>query len=217
MNNKISKEIYYDIYEKIYNFIYNIKDALNFRLINKYSNNAFINNLKNIKIDIIPHSTFININECDICYKKCKRNNNNNNNNNYKNIKINRFNQLIYAYDRLPNKCIIHCNNKYCHLSAVKKYLIDIKRNNIYPFCILTSEFLYNNYEILINNKKHIILKYFKETIRKYNNNWYIKCDLLCTQNYIQLNTINNIIDYNLFNWYLNRKPIFSKCPNNMD
>ena len=188
----------YDMYELIFykltNNNRNIKNILNFRLLNKSCNDIFKSYFKQVNIDISPRSTFINLNECFICYS----------------IK-NDLQQLIYNYDSLPHKCINHCDNLYCHISAIKRYLIDIKKNHIYPFCKITNKFIMENYDILVNdNSNNNTIKDFDiKTLKKYRNKWYIKIQhLMLFQRYNRLNNIQYLIDDNLFWWFLNRNNI---------
>ena len=175
----------YDILEIIFNKIDLINDIFNFRLINKQFDTIFKNDFKKIKVDIIPRCTFINFKECYVC------------NNKFNNVK-----QLIYKYDSLPHKCIFHCTQKNCYLMVIKRYLMDIKNNNIYPFCYIEK----NNIEKFKNNN-NIISNFYIESLRKYNSKWYIKCDCnkLHREKYIKLSNIDVIKNLNLFNWYLTR------------
>ena len=170
--------------------IENIDDTyvlFKFRLINKTFNQIFMNYFKSIKINIIPRSTFINIHKCNIC--KC--------NICLKSNSFYKYNKkLIYKYDALPHKCIIHCINKKCYLSAIKKYLIDIKYNNVYPFCKLTDKFIEEN---------NFIKKYYTDNIRKWENNWYIECEDIYSSRFYKINNLHNLINDNLFGWFLNR------------
>ena len=180
-----------------------VSSILKFRLLNKNSNEIFQNYFKQIKVDLISRSTFIKMNECFVCDKV------NNNPTDFK--------QLVYKYDSPPHKCIMHCNNYYCHLSAVKRYLLDIKKNHIYPFCKETNKFIMDNYDVLVDNKETYNQKtisseietFYIETLRRYRNKWYIKLQYcMVFEKYFTLNTIDNIIDNNLFGWFLNRKSI---------
>ena len=152
-------------------------------MINKKFNKVFTNYFKSIKTNIIPESTFINIHECNICFE------------------LNSYNkyqkQLIYKHDQLPHKCIIHCLNKKCYLSAIKKYLIDIKYNNVYPFCQITDKFVEDNY---------CVKKYNIDNIRKWNNKWYIECEDMYFSQFYKINNLDNLINHNLFDWFLNRE-----------
>tara|TARA_B100001093_G_scaffold148422_1_gene141147 strand:- start:2674 stop:3249 length:576 start_codon:yes stop_codon:yes gene_type:complete len=187
----------FDIYEYISNKIEYIDEILNFRLINKSCNIIFINYFKNIKVNIFPSITFIKYNECCVC-----------NNKSNDNIIIKYF---IYNYDKLPHKSIVHCNKKYCNLMAIKKYLIDIKKNNIYPFCYFNKTeklFIKANEKYLDFN---IIKSIYINTLKLYNNNWYVKCDMVYKHKYIYIKTIDGILDNNLFSWFLKRKLIHIK------
>lgn len=188
--NDINELIFY----KLINNNENIKDILNFRLLNKSCNDIFKSYFKQVNIDISPRSTFINLNECFICYS----------------IK-NDLQQLIYNYDSLPHKCINHCDNLYCHISAIKRYLIDIKKNHIYPFCKVTNKFIMKNYNILVNDNSNnkTIIDFDIRTLKKYRNKWYLKIEhLMLFQRYNRLNSIQYLIDDNLFWWFLNRRNI---------
>jgi len=171
-----------DIIECIFSNIYDAYVSFIFRLINKTFNEIFMNYFKLIKTNIIPRSTFINISECNICFKL---------NSLHKYQK-----QLIYKYDALPHKCIIHCLNKKCYLSAIKKYLIDIKCNNVYPFFQVTDKFIEENYFI----KRNL------ENIRKWENKWYIEYEDIYSSRFYRIKNFHNLINNNLFGWYLNRK-----------
>lgn len=172
-----------DIVYYIFNIINNAYDIFNVRLINKKFNNEFIRYFKFLKIYIIPRGIFINIHKCYICNKINS---------------LHKYNkQLIYKFDRLPHKCIIHCTNKVCYLSALKKYLIDIKHNNIYPFCEITDKFILDNY---------FIKKYYIDNVKKCNNKWYIECEDIHSLRYYKINNIENLKNNNLFPWFLNRK-----------
>ena len=188
----------YDMYELIFykltNNNSNIKHILNFRLLNKSCNDIFKSYFKQVDIYISPRSTFINLNECFICYS----------------IK-NDLQQLIYNYDSLPHKCINHCDNLYCHISAIKRYLIDIKKNHIYPFCKVTNKFIMENYDILVNDdsNNNTIIDFDIRTLKKYRNKWYVKIQhLMLFQRYNRLNSVQYVIDDNLFWWFLNRRNI---------
>ena len=185
-----------DILDIIFKNILTFKDSIKFRLIDKDCNEIFKYYFLNLKVDIIPRSTFINFSECGVCYQKS--------------IKMNQF---IYNYDRLPHKCLIYCNNKECSCIVIKKYLMDIKKNNIYPFCIVNKNFFSNNESIF--NKLHI--KYFEiNSLRIYNNKWYVKFDLIYRTIYLKIKNLKGIYDFNLFSWFLKRKNI-SKNQENMD
>ena len=186
----------------------NIIGILKFRLLDKTCNNIFQSYFKQINVDIISRATFIKMNECFICDDKITDTHKH---------KHKQFKQLIYKYDSPPHKCIIHCNNPHCYLSAIKRYLIDIKKNHIYPFCQETNKFIMDNYDILVNNKDTHNEKsnswnkeiYYIETLRKYKNKFYIKLQYcMIFEKYFTLNKVDNIIDYNLFGWFLNRKSI---------
>lgn len=188
----------YDMYElifyKLINNNSNIKHLFNFRLLNKSCNDIFKSYFKQVDIDISPRSTFINLNECFICYS----------------IK-NDLQQLIYNYDSLPHKCINHCDNINCHISAIKRYLIDIKKNNIYPFCKVTNKFIMENYDILVNDNSNnnTIIDFDVRTLKKYRNKWYVKIEhLMLFQRYNRLNSVQYLIDDNLFWWFLSRRNI---------
>ena len=172
-----------DIIECIFSNIDNADVSFKFRLINKTFNEIFMNYFKSIKTNIIPRSAFINIRECNVCFKL---------NSLHKYQK-----QLIYKYDALPHKCIIHCLNKKCYLSAIKKYLIDIKYNNVYPFCQVTDKFIEENY---------FIKKYYMDNIRKWENKWYIECEDIYSSRFYRINNLHNLINHNLFGWFLNRR-----------
>lgn len=177
---------YYDIFEIIFNYFVEINDVFSFRLINKDTNDIYKYYFKKIKIDIMPRSTFINFRECYVCYKKSET-----------------VKQLIYKYDSLPHKCLIHCTNKSCYLSVIKRYLNDIKNNNIYPFCDIKNE----NIQIFKKNNK-ILTNFYLDTLKKYNGKWYIKtdCNLIVKQKYMRIKDLNYINNLNLFRWYLLRK-----------
>ena len=177
--------MYYDILELLFKDLHDIYDVLNFRLINKSTNDIYKYYFKKIKIDILPRSTFINFKECYVCYKKC-----------------NSVKQLIYKYDSLPHKCLIHCTNKLCYLSVIKRYLYDIKNNHIYPFCYIKNK---NIDQFKCNNK--ILTKYYLESLKKYKGKWYIKIDdnIIGKQKYIKIKDITYIKNLNLFGWYLSR------------
>ena len=136
----------YDILEMLFERLNNIYDVFNFRLLNKDTNNIYKYYFKKIKLDIMPRSTFINFKECYVCYKKCES-----------------VKQLIYKYDSLPHKCLIHCTDKLCYLSAIKRYLNDIKNNNIYPFYFIKNE----DRQIFKNNNR-IVNNFYLETLKKY-------------------------------------------------
>ena len=177
-----------DILTVIYNNIQNIHDVFNFRLINKSCNNIFKDEFNNIIINICPRSSFLNIKECQVCYSKKKP-----------------VKKFIYKHDCIPYSCLTYCNNKYCKLTVIKRYLLDIKKNNIYPFCSSTNQFILDNYDILINHNNKYIQKYKIESLKKYNNNWYIKLQYTYMCRYHKLNSIKNILNYNLFSWFLYR------------
>lgn len=174
-----------DIIFYIFNQIKKCKTAFNFRLINKLYNDIYKSYFHNLKINIIARSTYINIRECGVCYKL--------------NTSFINFKQLIYKFDTYPRKCIIHCNNKKCYLSAIKKYLMDIHNNDIYPFCDISQKFLKQNY---------FIKKYYIENIKKIDNKWYIECEDIYSLKFYRVNNIDTLINYNLFPWFLNRKKI---------
>ena len=176
----------YDILQLLFDNMYKIKDILNFRIISKECNEIFKNYFNKIKVDIIPRSTFINFIECNVCYKKCKS-----------------IKQLIYEYDSLPHKCLLHCTNKLCFFMVIKRYLIDIKNNKIYPFCFIKNE----DRQIFKNNNK-ILTNFYLETLKRYNGKWYIKIDnnLIIKQKYIKIKDISYVNNLNLFGWYLYRK-----------
>lgn len=175
----------YDIFEIILTHIESAIDVFNFRLINKDTNKMYKHYFKKIRVDIMPRSTFINNKECYLCYSRNKT-----------------VKQLIYKYDSFPNKCLIHCENKSCYLSSIKKYLNDIKNNHIYPFCIIKKEHIN-----LFKYKNKIVRDYYLDTLKKYNGNWYIKCDnaLLSKIKYIKISNVNKLKNLNLFGWYLSR------------
>ena len=174
-----------DIIKFIFSNIYDTCVSFKFRLINKTFNEIFMNYFKSIKTNIIPRSAFINIRECNIC--KCNIC-----------LKINSLynKKLIYKYDSLPHKCIIHCLNKKCYLSAIKKYLIDIKYNNVYPFCEITDKFIEENY---------FVKKYYIDNVRKWENKWYIECEDIYSSRFYRINNLHNLINHNLFEWFLDR------------
>lgn len=176
----------YDILELLFKNLHNIYHVFNFRLINKDTNDIYKYYFTKIKIDIMPRSTFINLRECYVCYKKCKS-----------------AKQLIYKYDSLPHKSLICCKNKLCYLSVIKRYLNDIKNNNIYPFNFIKNE----DMEVFKNNNK-ILTNFYLETLKKYNSKWYIKinCNIINKQIYIQIEDTRYINNLNLFEWYLFRK-----------
>lgn len=185
-----------DILEIIFKNLFTFKSAINFRLIDKECNEIFKSYFIKLKVDIIPRSTFINFSECSICYKK-----------------RNKLKQFIYNYDILPHKCIIHCDNKDCTCITIKKYLIDIKKNDIYPFCIINKNFFDNNKSIF----EKFNMKYFYiDTLRCYNKRWYVKFDLIYRISYLKIKNLKGIFDFNLFSWFLNRKNI-SKNQDDMD
>lgn len=175
----------YDILEIIFNNFNSINDIFNFRLVNKQFDKIFKDEFKKINVDIISRCTFINFKECYVCCNK------------FNNVK-----QLIYKYDSLPHKCILHCTQKYCYLMSIKRYLSDIKNNNIYPFCYIEKK---NLEKFKINN--NLTTNFYIESLRKYNGKWYIKYDYekLYKQKYIKLTDIILIKNLNLFNWYLKR------------
>lgn len=199
--NDINELIFYKLINKNTNII-NIQYILNFRLLNKSCNDIFKSYFKQVNIDISPRSTFINLNECFICYS----------------IK-NDLQQLIYNYDSLPHKCINHCDNLYCHISAIKRYLIDIKKNHIYPFCKVTNKFIMENSYILVNdNNNNTIIDFDIRTLKKYKNEWYVKIEhLMLSKHYNRLNSIQYLIDDNLFWWFLNRSNIVCTFTNNVN
>ena len=137
-------------------------------------------------MDVFPRTKFIKFFECFICNSICK------------NMK-----QILYKYDRFPQKSIKHCNNLDCHLIAIKRYLVDIKNNNIYPFCEINNKFFDDNLKIININKIEI------ESLRKYKKDWYIKIqNLSLFMEYTKLMNVNNLVDYGLFNWFLDRNPV---------
>jgi len=138
MNNDLLEYIF----EKLKETETKILSILKFRLLNKNSNEIFKNYFKQIKVDLISRYTFIKMNECFVCDNVISTSNTSSN-----------LKQLVYKFDSPPHKCIMHCNNYHCQLSAVKRYLIDIKNNHIYPFCKETNKFIMDNYDILVNNK----------------------------------------------------------------
>jgi hypothetical protein len=176
----------YDILELLFKKLYNINDVFNFRLIDKDTNDIFKDYFKKIKIDIIPRSTFINFRECYVCYRKCDS-----------------VKQLIYKYDSLPHKSLIHCTNKLCYLSVIKRYLHDIKSNNIYPFC-----FIKNEDKQLFKSNNKILTNFYLDSLKKYNGKWYIKTDsdIIVKQKYIRIKNLKHLNNLNLFWWYLGRK-----------
>jgi hypothetical protein len=177
--------MYYDIFELIYNELINARDILNFRLLNKECNNIFIDYFQKIKTNFYPRTTYINIYSCNVC-----------NDFNDSNDDTDNLNFFIYKYDRLPHKCVIHCMNKNCFISVIKKYLIDIKINNIYPFHVITDEFIQKN------NLKNIN----KDSLLKYNNKYYIRYrDDYFNERYTQVRGISKLKNNNLFNWFLKR------------
>lgn len=177
---------YYDILEIIFTYLIEIDDFFSFKLINKDTNDICKHYFKKIKIDIIPRRTFINFTECYVCYKKC-----------------NSVKKLIYKYDSLPHKCLIHCTNKLCYLSVIKRYLNDIKNNHIYPFSFIRNK----DIEIFKNNNK-ILTNFYLDTLKKYNGNWYIKtdCNIIVKQKYMRIKNLNHLNNLNLFGWYLSRE-----------
>ena len=195
------------IFEKLKETETKVTSILKFRLLNKNSNEIFQDYFKQIKVDLISRYTFIKMNECFVCDNVISTSNTSNTSSNLK--------QLVYKYDSPPHKCIMHCNNYHCHLSAVKRYLIDIKNNHIYPFCKETNKFIMDNYDVLVDNKETYnektisseIETFYIETLRKYRNKWYIKIQYcMIFEKYFQLNNMENIINYNLFGWFLNRR-----------
>lgn len=176
----------YDILELLFKNLYNINDVFNFRIINKECNEIFKTYFNQIKVDIIPRSTFIHFRECYVCYKKCES-----------------VNEFIYKYDCLPHKCLIHCTNKLCYLMVIKRYLIDIKNNKIYPFCFIKDEDIQ-----LFKSRNKILTNFYLETLKKYNGKWYIKtdCNLIVKQKYMRIKYISDLNNLNLFGWYLSRK-----------
>lgn len=180
----------YDLLENIFNFIDISIGVYNFRILNKDTNNIFIKYFKKIKVDIFPRTTFINHKECFICYNKESK-----------------INKILYNYDLYPHKLIIHCNNKYCNLMSIKRYLLDIKKNSVYPFCYINK----NNID-KFKSKNKLINNFYIENLRKYNNKWYIKYDknyidwtTLGIVKYIKINNIDYIENINLFSWFLLR------------
>ena len=171
----------YDILELIFNHLTKINHIFNFRLINKNANEIFKNYFINIKQELSPVSSVINFKECNLCYQKCSS-----------------IKKLIYKYDIFPHKYLIHCNNKLCYLSIIKKYLLDLKKNNVYPFC-----FIENKYIKIFKENNNIMNKFILGTLKKYNNKWYIKCEdnIQKTQKYIKIIDTSFIKNYNLFNW----------------
>ena len=178
--------INYDILELLFKRLNDIYDVMNFRLIDKDTNDIYKHFFKGIKIDIMPRSTFINFKECYVCYKKCES-----------------VKQLIYKYDSLPHKCLIHCTNKSCYLSVIKRYLNDIKNNHIYPFCFIKNE----DRQLFKSNNK-ILTNFYLDTLKKYNGTWYIKtdCNLIVKKKYMRINNLNYLNNLNLFGWYISRK-----------
>ena len=176
----------YDILELLFKRFNDIYDVLNFRLIDKDTNDIYKHFFKGIKIDIMPRSTFINFRECYVCYKKCES-----------------VKQLIYKYDSLPHKCLIHCTNKLCYLSVIKRYLNDIKNNQIYPFC-----FIKNKDKQLFKSNNKILTNFYLDSLKKYNGKWYIKtdCNLVVKKKYTIIKNLNYLNNLNLFGWYLSRK-----------
>lgn len=176
----------YDLLEVIFNNLEIVSDLFNFRLIDKEANDIYINYFIKIKSNIVPRSTFINFKECIVCYKKSKT-----------------VKQLIYNYDLFPHKNLIHCSNKICYLSSIKRYLTDIKNNNIYPFYIIKNE----NIQLFKNNNK-ILNNFYVETLKKYNGKLYIKncCDVSNKVTYLKIKDCSLLENLNLFNWYLCRK-----------
>lgn len=178
----------YDLFEQIYNHISNIYDIFNFRLINQSCNKIFKREFKKLKVDVCARSTFLNINECFVCYKKvCKECIDTNNA---------KLKQIIYMHDSLPHKCLIHCNEKYCYLACIKRFFIDLKKNDIYPFYKITNEFIVDNFNVIGCNDFRI------ETVRKYRNRWYIKIMNGCMERYIRLNSVSSLKDTGMFRWY---------------
>jgi len=176
----------HDILGLLFKNLHNTNDIFNFRLIDTDANNIYKYYFKQINVDIIPRSTFINLRECHVCYNKCET-----------------IKQLIYKYDSLPHKCLIHCANKFCHLMVIKRYLNDINNNNIYPFCFIKNE----NRQIFKNNNK-ILTNFYLDTLKKYNGKWYIKCDsnIIVKQKYIRIKNLKHLNNLNLFEWYLCRE-----------
>lgn len=181
-----------DILLSVFNMIEDTLLIFNFRVINKLCNEIFMKYFHSIESNIIPRSSFTNMRICGSCYSSNKNTLNNNNNSIY-----NDYKQLVYRFGPLPHKCIIHCRKKECYLASIKKYLIDIQLNNIYPFCEITDQFILDNY---------FIRKYFIENIRKWENRWYIECEDIYSLRFYRINNLHNLINHNLFWWFLNRK-----------
>lgn len=171
--------MYYDIFEIIYHELINIKDVLNFRLLNKDCNLIFMKYFLKIKINFHPRTTYIDIYSCNVC-----------------NDNMNTFNFFIYKYDRLPHKCVVHCMNKNCSFAVLKKYLIDIKINNIYPFYEITDEFIEKNN--LKNINKHSLLKYNNKYYMRYRDDYF-------NERYSRVRGVSKLKNNNLFNWFLKR------------
>ena len=187
MNIELSE----DLYENIFNFLHKIDNIYIFRLINNTCNKIFIYYFLNIKVDIFPSITFIKYNECSICYK-CNNN----------------IRHFLYNYDKLPHKTIVHCDEKYCNLMTIKRYLLDIKKNNIYPFCDYLDT---KNLFIKLNHKYldfNIMKNIYINTLKLYNKKWYVKCDMVYREKYIYIENIDGLSDNNLFSWFLDRKKI---------
>lgn len=171
--------MYYDIFEIIYDKIINTKDMLNFRLINNDCNYIFIKYFLKIKTNFYPRTTYIDIYSCNIC-----------------NNEEDNLNFFIYKYDRLPHKCVVHCTEKNCYFAVIKRYLLDIKINNIYPFYEITHDFI----------KKNNLKDINKNSLLKYNNKYYVRYeDDYFNERYGRVRGVSKLKNNNLFNWFLKR------------
>ena len=67
------------------------------------------------------------------------------------------------------------------------------------------------NYDILVNDdsNNNTIIDFDIRTLKKYRNKWYVKIQhLMLFQRYNRLNSVQYVIDDNLFWWFLNRRNI---------
>lgn len=163
MDNTININI--DIYEIIFEKILltdSLYDLLTFRILNKDTNDIFMNYLNNVNTDVIPRKMFINTEYCMCCDKKTI---------------ITDRRVLIYNYDRIPHKCILYCSKINCKFEALKRYMINCKINKIHlAYNIIDKQKII---DYINKTFTDYIFKDFKnETLRCYNNTYYLKCDL---------------------------------------
>lgn len=212
----------FDILSLIFQNINDKNNGFNFRLINKECNKIFMEHFNKINVNFCARKTYIKINECMICnivipftitnkYCDCNENKYSNNSNesnksndsncqisevctikNSQYYRLSRLNQIVYEYDMFPHKCIVYCDNKNCKISALKRYITDLRINNITPFCKIKDD-------VLMYKKMYNL-----GTLRKYKDKWFIKYLLERNINkYYIFNYINYITFNKDFQWYI--------------